>query len=128
METAIQIFAVLNFGVLGVSHVVQHRAWAEWFVWLSELGRPGVFLNAATHFLIGTLVVSFHNVWSGLPLLLTLAGWGWTAKGALYLCAPAVGLWSMRRISVERSRQFIVAGLLLIAIAAVLGWQLATAR
>ena len=124
MERAIEIFAVLNFGVVGASHVIQHRAWAEFFVWLAGLGRPGVFLDAGLSFLIGTLIVSFHDVWTGLPTILTVLGWGMTAKGALYLCAPGIGARALRSVSVERSRRFIPAGVLLLIVAGVLGFSL----
>ena len=46
MERAVQIFAVINFLAMGLSHIVQHRAWKEFFVFLHARGNVGNFLNA----------------------------------------------------------------------------------
>lgn len=45
MEEAIRVFAAVNFLTMGLSHVFQHRAWAEFFVYLHQQGRPGAFAN-----------------------------------------------------------------------------------
>ena len=45
MERAIEIFAAINFLILGLSHVFQPRVWAEFFVRLRDWGRPGAFAN-----------------------------------------------------------------------------------
>ena len=67
MERAIQIFAVVNLVVIGLSHVAQPRAWAEFFVALREKGDRGVFVVGFMSLAFGSLIVAFHNVWSGLP-------------------------------------------------------------
>ena len=43
---------------------------------MMERGRPGAFANALLHFFFGTRVIAFHPVYSGLPLVLTVLGWG----------------------------------------------------
>ncbi len=40
MEEAIRVFAAVNFLTMGLSHIFQHRAWAEFFAYLHEQGRP----------------------------------------------------------------------------------------
>lgn len=75
MERAIQIFAAINFAVLGLSHVLQPRVWVDFFAWLRERGEAGVVANAFLSLIFGSIVVAFHNVWSGIPLALTLVGW-----------------------------------------------------
>ncbi len=69
MELAITRLAIICFFVIGVSHVVQPRVWAQFFMELHERGRVGSFLNALLHFPMGVVIVSFHNVWRGLPLV-----------------------------------------------------------
>ena len=39
MERAVQIFAVINFAAMGLSHIVQQRAWKEFFVFLPGPGN-----------------------------------------------------------------------------------------
>jgi len=124
MENAIRAFAALNLLVIGVSHIVQHRAWAEFFVWLHGLGRAGAFANAFLSLFPGTLIVAFHSVWSGGALLLTLLGWAWVAKGAIALLWPEWGLRSMARVQHANSRWFVVPGVGFVVIAAVLLYSL----
>ena len=37
---------------------------------------------------IGLLVVGFHNVWVGWPILITIIGWSAILKGSMILIAP----------------------------------------
>lgn len=125
---AVQLLAVLHMAVTGLSHVLQHRAWARFFERLHAAGSAGVLANGMLHFACGSVIVAFHPVWTGIPTLLTVLGYGVTLKGALYLCFPALGARSMARVSVERSRGFVPAGLLLLAIAGVLAYDLVRYR
>ncbi len=124
MEVAIQRLLALSCFVIGLSHIVQPRAWAELFIGWREKGDPGVFYTGLLHFTCGALIVSFHNVWSGLPLLVTLLGWAWTLKGLIYLCYPQLGRHMLARVSVERASEFVVAGAVLVLIALVIAWPL----
>jgi hypothetical protein len=75
--------------------------------------------------LFGSLIVSFHNVWSGIPLLLTLYGWALVLKAAVYLVAPKLGLTALNRITPERVRIFIVPGIFMLVLAALIAFHLA---
>ena len=94
---AIEVFAVINFVVIGVSHIAQPRVWVEYFALLRAQGYPGVFLNAMLSLLVGSIIVAFHNVWSGLPMVLTLVGWAQVIKGLISLLAPGVGMKGLMR-------------------------------
>ena len=59
VERAIEIFAAINFLILGLSHVFQHRAWTEFFVRLREKGHPGAFANGFLTLFTGSLIVAF---------------------------------------------------------------------
>ena len=74
MERALEIFAVVQLTVIGLSHIVFHRAWAEFFVWLTSRGRAGAFANGFMSLAFGSMVVGFHQVWSGLAMVLTIVG------------------------------------------------------
>jgi hypothetical protein len=116
MQRAAQIFAAINFIVIGLSHILQPGAWVDFFVMLREKGRAGVFANAMLSLFVGSIIVGFHNVWSGLATVLTLVGWGQVVKGLLHLTMPTVGVRTLARVSVERSSEFIAAGAVLLAI------------
>ncbi len=124
IETSIQIFAIIHLTTIGLSHIVAHRAWAEFFVQLRSKGKPGVFVVAFMSLGFGSIVAAFHPVWSGIPLVLTLLGWAQVLKGLLYFCLPAVGLRGLERVSMERSRMFMVPGFAFVAFAGLLLYHL----
>ena len=122
-ERATEIFAVVNFVVIGLSHIAQPRAWVDFFVLLRAKGYPGVFANGMLSLLVGSIIVAFHNVWSGLPMVLTLIGWGQVLKGLGALVAPAVSMKGLMRVSADRAYEFQVAGGLFLAISAAIVWS-----
>jgi hypothetical protein len=87
-------------------------------------GEVGSLLNALLHFPVGVLIVSFHNVWSGLPIILTLIGWGLVVKSFIYFVFPGLGVKILSRVSMERSWGFIVAGIFSIGISGLLIFSL----
>ena len=110
MERAAQLFAAVNFVVIGLSHMVQPRVWVDFFVLLRSHGRAGVFANGMLSLLVGSIIVAFHNIWSGAEMVLTILGWGQVLKGTLSLTVPAIGLRTLDRVSAERSFEFVAAG------------------
>jgi len=124
MERAVEIFALVQFTVIGLSHVFAPRGWVQFFVWLRSKGEPGVFVVGFMSLWFGSIIVAFHNVWSGLPAVLTVMGWAQVFKGALYLIYPQVGLKMIGRVSEEKSREFVYGGAVALVFAALLGWQL----
>jgi uncharacterized protein YjeT (DUF2065 family) len=126
MEVAIERLVALCCFVIGTSHIVQPRTWAELFIQWREKGNVGVFYTGLLHFTFGALIVAFHNVWRGIPLVVTLLGWAWTLKGLLYLTYPKHGMRMLARVSVERPQEFVIAGAVLVTIAAVITYSLAT--
>ena len=126
MEEGIRAFVAVNFFVMDLSHLVQHRAWAEFFAYLHGLGRPGAFANGFLSLMTVTLIVAFHNVWSGFPMAVTLLGWSMVLKAIVTFVLPEVGLRSMVRIGPDNSRLFRVPGAIMIVVSAALGYSLWT--
>jgi hypothetical protein len=123
VEQAIEMFAAVNFLVTGLSHLLQPRAWVEFFVWLRSKGHAGVFVNGLLSLAFGSVVVAFHNVWTGLPMVLTIVGWAHVTKAFLILAVPRVGMRSLARVSPDRSHELVVAGAALLALSALM-WYL----
>ena len=123
-ETSVEKLTALFFFVTGVSHIVQPRAWVRFFTMLREKGEVGSFLNALVHFPLGAFIVAFHNVWHGLPLIVTLIGWGLTVKSTIYFVFPRYGVRMLGTISLERSWHFVVAGVFSVLLAAVIFYAL----
>src|ERR1044072_6129997 len=110
MELAITKIAIICFFITGISHIVQPRVWAKFFIDMRSKGEVGSFLNALLHFPLGVLIVSFHNVWHGLPIMLTLIGWGLVLKSFIYFVFPQRGVKLLARVTMEKSWGFVVAG------------------
>ena len=126
MEIAVNKLAIICLFVIGVSHIVQPRVWVRFFSCLHRKGEVGSFLNALLHFPLGILIVSFHNVWHGMPLVLTLMGWGLLIKSLIYFVFPGYGLKVLGRVSIERAWEFVVAGCFSLGLTGLLAYILMT--
>ena len=124
LERSVEILMVIQLGLIGASHVVHHRAWAEFFVWLRAKGDSGAFLNGFLSLATGSLIVGFHRVWSGIPLVLTVFGILNLLKAANCFLLPASATRSMNRVAVERSHEFIVAGVVSLALSRLVAFHL----
>ena len=124
METAVQVFAIVQFTIVGLSHLFQPRPWAEFFIRLREQGTTGVFVVAFLSLWFGSIVVAFHNVWSGIPMALTIIGWAQVVKGLIYFCFPAYGLKRISYVQPERAYLYSIAGVVLLVLAGLLAFDL----
>jgi len=120
MELAIQKLAIVNFLVIGLSHIIQPRAWAQFFIDIREKGATGSFIVAFIHFPLGALIIAFHNVWHGLPMILTFIGYGSLLKSLVYFIFPERGLKSLSRVSLEKQWEFVAAGVFSIGLSGLL--------
>jgi len=110
MEVAIERFVVLSYFVICLSHILRPRVWVQFFLNLREKGEAGIFVVAFLHLPVGLLIVSFHNVWTGIPAAVTVIGWANVLKGTLYFLFPAIGMKSIGRVRMERAHEFVIAG------------------
>lgn len=124
MEIAVERFAVICFFVVGLSHVLQARAWAEFFILLRAKGVPGNFVNGLLTLPVGAFIVSFHNVWTGIPAALTALGWLCVVKGLASLVYPTLALRSLAAVSIEKSWKFAVAGSAMVIFSGLLAYSL----
>lgn len=120
MELAVTKLAIICFFITGVSHIVQPRVWAQFFMDMHGRGKAGSFHNALLHFPLGVLIVSFHDVWHGLPVVLTVMGWGLVLKSFIYFVFPGQGVKMLARVSTERSWGFVVAGVFSVGVSGLL--------
>lgn len=124
VERAVEWFALLTSVVVGLSHILQPRAWADAFAALHRLGKPGAFINGTVNLVAGAVFVAAHPVWSGPAVVLTLLGWALVLKGAFNFLAPSLALRGMSKAGAFRGHEFAVAGSVLMALAGVLGYAL----
>src|SRR5215207_267927 len=106
MEQGTQVFAAVSFLVIGLSHLVQPKAWVSYFQGLVAQGTSGAFIDGFLCLTFGAIVAGFHNVWHGPALLLTLIGWSQVLKGLGRFIAPQLALRVMQRATPERAWYF----------------------
>jgi hypothetical protein len=94
----------------------------EFFVWPRGQGRCAVFLEGLLSLNFGALVVAFHNVWTRLPVVITVLGWAMVLKGLVRLAAPGLGLRVYQRVAPERAWHFRAAGVVALALSAFSGY------
>lgn len=124
MERALETFAAIQFVLVGLSHILQRHAWVDFFVWLRERGRAGVFVHGFLSLGFGSMIVAFHNVWSGLTSLLTVVGYMYLVKAALCFLLPATQMRTLGRVSHERSWELAAAGGAYVVLGAILSYVL----
>src|SRR6476620_4589659 len=122
MEKSVEVLAIVFFGVIGLSHLLQPKAWVKFFILLRGKGEAGVFVDGFLCLQMAGIIIGFHNVWSGIPAVLTLVGWCFLIKSLLRFCLPKLGLKMIGRVSLERAWEFQAAGAGLLVLAGVLGY------
>jgi hypothetical protein len=128
MERSVEMLAIVLFGVIGLSHLLQPRAWVEFFILLRSKGDTGAFVDGFLNLQMAGIIIGFHNVWSGIPVVLTFLGWAFLIKSLIRFCLPKLALRAMARVSVERSWEFQAAGALFLALAGLLGYGVSQPR
>lgn len=122
MEHATQTFAAISFLVIGLSHLIRPGEWGEYFRSLVDRGTPGAFLDGFLCLNFGALIASFHNVWQGPAMILTLIGWAQVVKGLVRFVAPQLAIGMLRRMSPERSGLFRAGGVMALALSGFCWW------
>ena len=122
MTRALQIFALIHLTLMGLSHILQHRAWAEFFVRLRARGHAGVFVHGFLSLGFGSMILAFHDVRTGLAAVLTVVGVLYLLKTVQCFVFPALSMRSLELASVERSKVFIAPGVMFLALAATIGY------
>ena len=112
IEQSIQFFTALNVFAIGLSHLLRPKIWVEFFEYLHLKGNVGNIFNALLALGMGTIILSFHFVWSWPMVLVTLYGLSQFIKGVIYLSFPSVGLKSIGKVN-QKAKKFKWADLLM---------------
>jgi hypothetical protein len=119
LPESVQLFVAVQSSIMAVSHIAQPHAWVDFFIWLRGKGHAGVFANGFLSLWFGALIVAFHPVWTGPAIAITLIGWAQVLKAAVAFILPAVSMRGLARVSHERSHEFIIGGVGLLALSGV---------
>jgi hypothetical protein len=62
-QVSVEVLAIILFGVLGLSHLLQPKAWAEFFILLRGKREAGAFVDGFLNLPLAGVIIGFHNVW-----------------------------------------------------------------
>ena len=74
MEQLIQVIIVITFFTLGISMVLRAKIWTEWVKKFKSNGASGALPLGMINLLLGAIIVTFHWVWEGFALVVTVIG------------------------------------------------------
>lgn len=121
------LIAVMALIFLGLSQLYATHLWQSYYAWLGSMGQTGVRFNGVISLMIGGLIVAFHNVWSGPPVLLTIIGWVLLLESVLCFVAPKAGLAGLVEMDRELQGRVVKGtGVAFIVIGGVLGIHMLT--
>ena len=110
--------------LMGLSHIVRPDMWKELFGQLHAMGTTGVIYRAFMLELWPALaILTLHQVWSGPGIVLTIYGILLSAKCAVAMLAPEIGLRSMA-MAERGASAFVPGGVVLMAIGGSCVWAL----
>ena len=119
---AVQFFVAVSFLVIGLSHLFQPKAWLTFYQKLAAMGALGAFAEGFLCLNFGAFIVSFHNIWQGPGIVVTLIGWAQVLKGLGRFLAPGFAVTVMARATDDRAWYFRAGGVLALALSAFTFW------
>jgi len=121
---SIELFTAINLGVIGLSHFLQPKIWVELFVFLHAKKNVGNIVNALIALGVGSIILSFHFVWSWPKVLVTVYGLSQVLKGLIYLIQPSIGIASIGKVTMEKSNKFRWVGSVMVILALIIVYGL----
>jgi hypothetical protein len=116
--SAVQFIMVVACAIMGVSHILRPQMWIEFFGHLHTQGVRGVVVRTfMLELWMALVIVTFHQVWWGPGIVLTLYGWALLTKVTISMLVPEIGLRSLA-MAQRGERAFHFAGILLLAVGA----------
>ena len=87
---SIDLMTGLCFFILGLSLLFRPRAWADWADHLNAKGANAALVLGMVNLLLGSFILAFHWVWTGVGAIVTLFGVLFTLRGSVLLLFPSV--------------------------------------
>jgi hypothetical protein len=114
--SAVQVMMGIGCVMIGLSHILQPKVWQAYFADLQARGTAGVLTRTALWELWPALIiVTFHQVWTGPAIVLTVFGWLLMIKCLVSLLFPQLGLRSIGMAN-RGPMVFVTGGLVSVAI------------
>jgi uncharacterized protein YjeT (DUF2065 family) len=125
MASQVEVAYAAVMLIFGVSHAVQPRLWADFFLAMKRTGSASLIIGMYT-VPFALVIVLGHNRWNwDWPLFITISGWCMMIKSIVYLVLPNVSeriIINPRRFA-TRSGLFRVSGAFMVVVGGILAWH-----
>jgi len=120
MEEAIAKIFSVGLLIVGLSHLLQAKRWANYlFDFVNSKSAP--FIIGMLTLPVGLLIVVGHNKWAfEIPVIITFYGWGMVVKSSIYLLFPQIMVKVVPRTEDSLRRTSIFAGAMMTILGALL--------
>lgn len=102
MDQAIEFMVGASLFVLALSLLFRTKVWISWLHQVEHKGRYFSLIVGSFSVVLGSIILGFHWIWDGLPLLTTLVGAAILLKGITYMLFPK---W-LHRILLQFSKNY----------------------
>ncbi|WP_420449274.1 hypothetical protein [Candidatus Palauibacter sp.] len=92
LARAVEMFVSINLIALGASFLLRPGDWKALLTHLQSKGTAGSLPLALIGLGVGSFVVAFHNIWDGVPMIVTIYGWAALLKGTFQVLYPGIAL------------------------------------
>ena len=88
MEQSIEFMFAICFLLVGLSLLFRSGNWLDWMHYLQQRGTNSSIVLGMTNLLLGTFIISFHWVWNGLAMIVTIFGCLFIVRSLVLLMCP----------------------------------------
>ena len=124
MEQLIQVIIVITFFTLRISMVLRAKIWVEWVQKLQSNGTSGILSLGLINLLLGSIIVTFHWVWEGFAMIVTIIGMIMLCRSFIILLTPNLFLKIIDKTLPKMNVIVSIGGFLFVVIAVLLFYNL----
>lgn len=118
MNQPIELIIGITFFILGLSLLFHQRKWTALINDILAKGPSAILMIGAADVLMGSFIISFHWVWSGLSTITTIVGALFLLRGTVRLLCPKMVVKRLKSMMRHATKTLWISGLTVI----VLSW------
>lgn len=99
MEQLIQVIIVITFFTMGISMALRPKLWKDWVSNIERNGVCAVLSLGLINLLLGAIIVTFHWVWEGFAMIVTIIGIIMLCRSFVMLLVPSFVLKMIKYIT-----------------------------
>lgn len=117
---AIEFMSALTFLMIGLSYMLRSKDWIIWMENFYKNSPQSSLVLGSSNVFIGSLILGFHWVWQGLPVIISVIAVVIIIKGMLNLLLPARTLSKMAQVYIKHELWLRMIGIVLVILSVLL--------